>query len=108
MFRIKKQENFKWPVRVQEPADGGKFIKRTFNAEFVSLEQSEINQVVAESGDLADRVLIGWDGVQDSDGNELAVTDENKALLLAVPYIRVAIMTAYNEAMSGGALRQKN
>lgn len=113
MFRIAKNTSYKWPVTVHIPQDGGKFVKATFTAEFRALPQSEIDSVLQDirdgdrDADFTERSLIGWSGVQDDDASELPYSDEAKAKLIDIPYVRNALVTAFFESISGGA-RRKN
>lgn len=114
MFKIAQNPSYKWPVTVYVPQDGGKFLKATFSAEFRRLPQDEIDRLLQElrNGDpdvsFAAECLIGWSGVQDTDGGELAYCDEAKDKLLNIPYARNGVVTAFFESISGGAARRKN
>ncbi len=114
MFKIAQDPTYKWPVNVFIPKDGGKFVKATFTAEFKALPQDEIDGVLTDirdgraDADFAVECLVGWKGVQDSDGSEMVYSDEAKAKLLNIPYARNAVVTAFFESISGGAARRKN
>ena len=113
MFKISQNTTYKWPVTVHIPRDGGKFVKGTFTAEFKAMPQNEIDGVLADlrdghqDADLASACLTGWANVQDDDGSDLPYGDEAKDKLLNVPYVRVALVTAFFESIGGGA-RRKN
>ncbi len=112
MFKIAQNPSYKWPVAVHIPADGGKFVKATFTAEFRALAQSEMDNVLADirdgdrDADFAGECLIGWSGVQDADGADLPFSDEAKARLLNIPYVRAAVVAAFFDSITGG--RRKN
>ncbi len=114
MFKIAQEPSYKWPVTVHIPKDGGKFVKATFSAEFRALPQDEIDNVLQDirdgdrDADFATTSLIGWSGVQDMDGSELPYSDEAKAKLTNIPYVRNALVAAFFESISGGAARRKN
>jgi hypothetical protein len=114
MFKLAEQRTYKWPVTVHIPADGGKFTKATFTAEFKALPQKEIDRVVEEGrggdrdADLCTECLIGWSGVQDENGNDIPFSDEAKAKLLDITYVRHALLDAFLESITGGGARRKN
>lgn len=114
MFKIAQNPTYQWPVTVHIPQDGGKFMKATFTAEFRALAQERIDAVIAEArggdsdADLMSECLIGWSGVADADGTDLPYSDEAKARLLDIPYVRAALATAFFASISGDEARRKN
>lgn len=114
MFKIAQNPTYKWPVTVHIPSDGGKFTKATFTAEFRALAQGEIERVIEQGrggdmdADLLRECLAGWSGVQDGDGNELAYSEEARATLANIAYVRAAVVTAFLESITGGGARRKN
>ena len=116
MFKIDKQAaSYTWPVTVQKPVDGGRFQKGTFTAEFVYLEQPDIDQVLEnarlgrDNGDLCARAWSGWKtDLVGEDGAALPYSEESKAMLLAIPYVRGAVLAAFVESINGEGARRKN
>ena len=114
MFKISQEATYKWPVTVHIPRDGGKFVKATFTAEFMALPQDKIDSVLEDiragdrDADFATECLVGWSGVQDTDGSDLPYSDEAKGKLLNMSYVRNAVVTDFFESISGGAARRKN
>jgi hypothetical protein len=114
MFKISSKASYKWPVVVHMPQDGGTYAKHSFNAEFKYLDQDQIDKVFdnasngRDNGDLAAEGLIGWDGVNDQDGNVLEFNEDNKAMLLRIPYIRSAVVSTFVESIYGNGGRRKN
>lgn len=119
-FVLKQSSSYKWPVSVKLPADGGKFEKQTFDAEFKRLPQVRINEIQAdvqvrikaaernESIDgaisdqsIADELLLGWDGVIDADGDEVPFSEATKQQLLDIPTVAAAIVIAYFDSLTG-------
>ena len=117
-FVLNQSDNYSWPVSIRLPADGGKREKQTFEAVFKRLPQSRINEIQAEvqrrvkateAGEelkdgisdisLADEILVGWTGVVDGDGEEVAFSKAMKAQLLDVPMLASAIIEAYFESL---------
>ena len=114
MFKIAQNPTYKWPVKVHIPADGGKFVTATFDAEFKALPQDEIDRII-EAGrdgdreaDLTREFLVGWKGVQDEDGSDLPFSEEAKAKVINIAYVRNALVTAFFDSITGNAARRKN
>lgn len=85
-FVLKNDWRFEAPVIVRDPASGQAF-------DFVGVFQV----LPAESQAPVLDAFVGWRGVGDerAANGELAVTDENRALLLKWPHVRNAIVRAY-------------
>lgn len=110
MFILKAAHEFEWPVIVQEPEDG-KHQARQFFARFLVLPQDEIEGLIKDSPERVDvallrRALIGWRGVQDATKEEVPFSDEAREQLIAIPYVRLATVLAYRDAIAG--IRRKN
>lgn len=105
MFKIQKSDTFKWPVSVNVPVDNGRFQTYEFTGEFKLHEQSKIDQLLErfrnDDHDFVVDLLVGWSGVQAADGNDLPYNDDNKRILLDIPYVRTAVTKAYFEASTG-------
>lgn len=114
MFKISQKPTYKWPVTVSIPDDGGKFTKGTFTAEFKALSQDEIDTIIKagrdgdETSDILHEALIGWSAVQDADGSDLPYSEEAKAKLLRMAYVRFALLDAFFNSINGGGARRKN
>jgi len=114
MFKISQKPTYKWPVTVHIPADGGKFTKATFTAEFKALAQTDIDAIIQDgkdgdkNADLCRECLSGWSAVQDDDGSELPYSDEAKARLLDIAYVRHGLLEAFFESITGGGAKRKN
>jgi len=107
---LKKTTSYEWPVSFDIPADGGRFDKISFTAKFERVHQARIDAIVAEmrsenSGvndqSITDEVLIGWDKVNDEDGNPLDFTPVNRAAVLDIPGVRAAVVRAWFESLAG-------
>jgi hypothetical protein len=55
-----------------------------------------------------DRTVVGWKGYADHDGNEIPYSEEAKAQLIKIPYVRAALNLAYGELTAGRAAARKN
>jgi len=119
-FVLKQSSSYTWPVSVKLPADGGKFEKQTFDAQFKRLPQGRINEIqvdvqtrikaserneTLESGisdqSIADELLVGWSGVVDGDGDEILFSEELKEQLLDISTVASAIIVAYFDSLTG-------
>jgi len=112
MFKIEQPKSVKWPVTVNIPQDGGRTHKTIFNAEFELLAQDDFAAIYREDGgndeDLLRRVLIGWSEVGDPDGNPINFHNDTRELLIRIPYVRAALVSAYLECSLGKAALRKN
>ena len=75
-FKLDQSGTYKWPVTVEVPVDDGRHDKQKFDGEFKRITQSRIREMgqLIETGDLTDvalvkEVLVGWDGIEDDQGN---------------------------------------
>ena len=119
-FVLKQSSSYKWPVSFKLPVDGGKFEKQTFDAEFKRLPQARINEIqtdvqtrikAAERNELVDNsitdisianeLIIGWEGVVDSDGDAVTFSETVKQQLLDIPTVASAIIVAYFDSLAG-------
>lgn len=111
MFKLTTQKTVTWPVTVQIPQDGGKTQKATFHVRVEVLPSDEFQAIYERGGndeDLLRRVLVDWDGVADADGHPIPFSEEARDALIRIPYVRVALITAYMEMSQGREARQKN
>jgi hypothetical protein len=104
MLKINRNPTFKTPVKVFVPVDNGQ-AEQTFTAEFRALTRSEMATVDAVSAEGADeflhRVVVGWEGVVDGDGDEFAFSPQNLETMIDIPFVRQALCAAYFSATSG-------
>lgn len=109
MFRMHTPDSIRWPVTVNIPQDGGRVVKATFDAEFRLLPQDEFAQIYTDGGNdrtMLMTVLVGWSGIEDPAGGNLLYSEDEKARLTGIDYVRHALVTAYLECSSGKAARK--
>lgn len=110
MFKLEEQKNVKWPVTVNIPRDGGRTTKAEFTAHFELLPQTEFREIYeqenASDEDLVRRVLTGWDGVADADGQPIEYNEDAREMMIRIPYVRAAMVSAYLECSHGKAARK--
>lgn len=107
MFKLMEpHEPCDWPVTVFVPQHQGKVAKANFTASFRFLASDEF-QELAGQGDtmLLERVLVGWDQVKDEAGEDLPYSDEARARMLQITYVRKALVLAYGEFIQGRAAK---
>lgn len=104
MLTIVRNPEFRAPVKVLVPSDGGQK-ESQFTARFRALtrsEESAFNAMSAEStDDFLRSVVIGWEGLKQEDGSVFEFSDENLNTLLDLNYIRTALAMAYTSSVSG-------
>ena len=112
-FKLDQSGTYKWPVTVEVPVVDGRHDKQKFDGEFKRITQSRIKELIelVASGDLSDvdvvkEVLVGWDGIEDDQGNELKFSQSKLKQLLEVPMAATAIGTAFFESYTGA--KRKN
>lgn len=115
MFKIASKPTFKWPVKFKVIGDNGKYESVSFTAEFNRLNQTEIQDLLDklkdESADYNDvklcrEVMVGFEGVQDEDGQTLDYDDTARDMVLDVPGAASNIARTFFEALGGA--REKN
>ena len=113
-FIIKKDKNYTWPVTISEPVDGGQFNDQKVRVLFKMLSQARIDEIIKQEAeqdaDILKDVLVGWDDgtFKDESDADLAFNDDNKDLVLSVPYVRGALIKAFFESIAGKAFKRKN
>lgn len=113
MFIISQKTTYTWPVAVEFPTDGGKTEKQTFDAEFRRMTNTRINEIRSriEKGEVTDtelacEVLVGWEGVNDGNGEAVPFTERSRDQLLDVPLVAAAVVMAWLGSLTG--IKRKN
>lgn len=109
MFKIAAKTTVTWPVTVNIPQDGGGTTKATMSVQFEKLSTSRMEELTNEREDLLKHAVVGWNegAVQDEQGQPLAYSDEAKARLLEIPYVRTALFEALAQINQGRAAAKK-
>ena len=102
-----------WPVVVEFAADGGKFEKEGFDAEFKRLPQDRLREIgeridggLITDLELLDLVLVSWRGIFDEAGDEVPFSETAKGRILNVAMVASAIVAAWLESLAKG--KRKN
>lgn len=96
MFKVSKEPRFTHEVKVMVPTDGG-FEVQSFKATFRVIDVEKLSDVQDESGQkgVLQQVIAGMDELIGDDGQPLPYSDELRDQLIGVPYVRIALFTAY-------------
>jgi hypothetical protein len=114
MIRLGASDRFWYPVKVEMIGEDG--VRRTheFRAQFRRYSRSDFERVMeaVRKGELSDlelarEVLLGWEGVQDEDGSELAFSASARERLLDLWPVLPGVIGAFVEAHSPEG-RRKN
>lgn len=101
MFAFKTHPSFRTRVEVALP-DG---TKEDFTARFICLPIDEYEGFDLSSpegaGDFVRRVLDDASEITDPDGTPLGFDDSLKERMVNVSYVRLALIAAYHQALSG-------
>lgn len=112
MFKIEKPKEISWPVTVSIPRDGGNTTKATFTGKFKLLPSAEFNAIYNGGGndeDLIRAVMAGWgEDLCDESGSPMEFSEANLNVVIAMPYVRNAIVAAYLELSQGRKAAAKN
>jgi len=91
----------------------GKTKKHSFKAKFNRYKQNELDDIIEKSKDkelndqqLAEMVLVGWEGIQDEDGNDIEFNEDSRDVVLDVFPVRPSIISAFFESLQGA--KRKN
>lgn len=106
-FVRKKVKTFKWPVTIEEPADGGTFDSSTFDITFKRLGRKDFS-ALSEKGDLIllKAIVLDWDGINDEDGKAVPFSIDTLKEFSDDPYWIRGVLKAYTETFDGA--RQGN
>lgn len=99
-YRIVKRAEYLYPVSVDVVQDGGAVVTFEFNAKFKRLPDAQITEIRTAPGkytdrDVAEMVLVGWDGVQDESGNPMPFNPDTLNALLAENGVPFSVASAW-------------
>lgn len=116
MLILGKSESYKWPVKFEEAADGGRFDKFEIEVEFKRLSTSRRDELaVALSGNdgsmtdqmIVDEVVVGWGKVKDENDNPLPFSAANLRIVIEQnPALRPAIVKAFFDSLAPSSARK--
>jgi hypothetical protein len=107
MFVVTQSSSYKWSVKVKTPIDGSRFNEQTFDALFKRIPQSRVDEMrssvndnEAWSKDIAKEVMVGWDGVQDANG-DLPFSEDALRTVLEIPGVAACIAISFFDSING-------
>lgn len=107
-FVLSQKQSYTWPVKYRAPRGDGKTDEFEFTAEFRRVSQSRfvemLQQIEAKNltdNDLIDEVLIDWNGIKGTDGQDFTYNDTNKQILLDLLGMPAAIVGAFFDSLRG-------
>jgi hypothetical protein len=120
LFKIAGKDTYFTPVIVDVPDGTGKGTKHTFKVQFKRLTQPELIEVfrrvdplklnegeeLLRDRELLEDVMVGWEGVQDTNGNDVEFNQENMAALLDIYPVQPTIVSAFFDSIKTG--KRKN
>lgn len=108
MFKIDTSNTYKYPVTVQMLDQEGKTVNMTFKAEFKRLPRKEVESIMKsiQAGETSDydvacNVLVGWEGVIDTDGNAIEFSEGMRDQVLEIHPVLPTVVRAWGESLNG-------
>ncbi len=100
MYKVISEPTFTAPVTVCVPVDGG-HKDQTMKVKFRVVDVDELGEASGLDGQqkLLRRVVCGLEDVVGDDDSPLGFTDELRDQLIAVPYVRAAMLQTYLAAI---------
>jgi hypothetical protein len=102
MFKITKNPEFTHDVPVLVPCDGG-HVEQSLRVRFraISVDEMNTHSMYGDGQETYLRaVCVRFEDVADDDGQPIPPSEELTTKLLAIPFVRVALIRAYTLAMS--------
>lgn len=104
MFIVRENHTFTRKIDISVPFETG-FRKESFTATFLSIDTEEANEL-RNSGEESDaallnKVFVGFEGVKDEDDHDVEDTEENRQLLMKVPYVALPLIKSFFNAVTG-------
>ena len=113
-FKIDISGSYFFPVEVEQPIDGGKFQKSSFDAKFKRLSRTEMRGIfdripsdkkVIDDPITDDEILndmfLGWKGAITEDGSEFPYSETNREIMLEIAGVSGAIIAAWFKSLQG-------
>ena len=96
MFKVTQDPQFTHAVKVQVPVDGG-HVEQSFKTRFRVVPLEELQDLMTLEGqELAlKRVIVDMEELVDEQKQPLEYSDELRDQLIAVPYVRAALVRTY-------------
>lgn len=100
MFKVSSEHTFTHPVKVMVPVDGG-HVEQSFKTKFRVLPLDDQADGSEEGEQVTLRkAIVSMSDLVGEDDQPLAYSDGLRDQLIAVPYVRIALMRAYIGAVA--------
>lgn len=101
MFKIAKEPTFTRTVTVCVPIDGG-HSNQSMKVTFRVLSTDQLSTLGGNEGQIEDlrRLIVSMDDLVNEADEPVAYSDPIRDQLIAVPYVRLALLQSYIEAVS--------
>ena len=103
MFKLTKNPQFTHPVPVMVPADGGGHDEQTLKVRFRVRAVDDLNQhdrMTPEGTEAFLRaIVVRFEDVVGEDGEPIPSSDDLTEQLLALPFVRMAVVQGYFNAV---------
>jgi len=103
MFKVEKNPEFTHDVTVNVPVDGG-HEEQIFKARFRVLSNNELEKIDLDSDDgttvLLKAIIVGMEDLIGEDEKPLTYNDALRDRMIAVGYIRLALIQTYRDAVT--------
>lgn len=104
MFKIEKNRLVKqWPATVELPVDGGTIEKEKITLDLLILDTEENARMLRGDEATMKKIVKGWSGIGDKNGDAFPYSDENLSALLKNQFFVIAVVRAYQQASNGQA-----
>jgi hypothetical protein len=113
-FVIKKNQTLAVFCTISEPNSVGGFSTYKVPLIFKLISQGRIDAIIRNDNDddinIMDEILVGWEvgAFSNEDGTDIPFNEENKTLVLDVPYIRNSMVQAFFTSIAGKKAKAKN
>jgi hypothetical protein len=108
MFKLLSNPTFSHDVTIRVPVDGG-FEDHVARVRFRVLAVDDLvkHDVTRPDGQAAycDAIVESFENLEGDDGKPIPHSDKVKARMISTPFVRVALMRAYEAAMFGARIK---
>nr|VFK15085.1 MAG: hypothetical protein BECKLPF1236A_GA0070988_101207 [Candidatus Kentron sp. LPFa]VFK30988.1 MAG: hypothetical protein BECKLPF1236C_GA0070990_101257 [Candidatus Kentron sp. LPFa] len=97
-----KDKIVKRTVVINVPVDGDTTMRQEFTASFRVLSDARLEELMDQGeGVFLRGILVGWEGIDDDDGNPVPFSPDAVTHMSGIIYVRAAIYRAYWQMMAG-------
>ncbi|MDW3137058.1 hypothetical protein [Vibrio sp. 1288] len=109
MFKVQKERLVKnWPAKVSVAVDNGKVETHDITLDLLLLDVEQSDKVLRYFKDDIKKVVKGWSGIGDANGEVMEFNAKNLNILIGNPAFVKAVVDAYLQANSGQAAEKNS